>query len=242
MPVDYLGQARARHVFHRVPRESGPAHDVIDADDVGMPESRGELRLAPEAFQDAGIGRQVRVQDLDRHVALQGQIARAIHTAEPTGADLFQQLVVVAERAPQSPLETRLGEGGSGCEHLEGAGITHEVLEHLRRRVVAVLGHARERAHDDALDRRGNRLAKLTRRRDLRWVKMGRVAREGGVDICRHGIHVAGRLARFPGAHLGRHVRGARVIGRERREVGKTPVREPQVGNDALAAAVDHQG
>src|SRR5712671_165926 len=108
MALDHLGEVRARDVFHRIPGEPGATHDVEDADDVGMPQPRRELRLATEALHDAGVGGERRMQDFDRHVTLEREIARAVYAPEATGADLLQQLVVVAQRAPQAPLEPRL--------------------------------------------------------------------------------------------------------------------------------------
>ena len=206
-----------------------------------MPESRGELCLAPEALDDPGIGGQGRVQDLDRYVALEGEVARAIHTAESTGADLFQQLVVIAERAPQAPFETRLGEGWSGREHLERAGVTHEVLEHLRRRVIAVLGHARQRADDHALDGGGNRLPQLARWNDARGIRIRRVTGERSVNVRCDGVHIARRLPGLCSPDFRRHVRRVGVVRRQRRQVGQAPVGVSQIGNDALPTGVDHQ-
>src|SRR5438105_13501217 len=145
-----------------------------------MPQPGRELRLAAEALHDAGIGRERRMQDLDRHVALEREIAGAVHAPEATGTDLLQQLVVVAQRAPQASLESRFGYGRCGGEHLERARVAHEVLEHLRRRVVAVLRHARQRADDHALDGGGNRLAQLARWNDARGIRSWWVAGWGG--------------------------------------------------------------
>ncbi len=82
------------------------------------------------------------MQDLDGHVALEGQVPGAIHPPEPSCADLLEELVVVAQRATEPPLEPSLGDDRRCGEHLKRAGVGHEVLEHLGRRVVAILGHA----------------------------------------------------------------------------------------------------
>ena len=108
MALHDLRDIRARDVLHRVPGEAGAPHDVEDADDVGMPQPRRELRLAAKPLHDAGIRDQRRMQNLDRDVALEREIARAVHAPEPTGPDLLEQLVVVAQRAPQAPFEARL--------------------------------------------------------------------------------------------------------------------------------------
>src|SRR5712691_1416056 len=110
-----------------------------------MSQAGRELRLAAEALHHAGIGGECWMQDLDGYVALEREIAGSIDAPKASRANLFQQLIVVAQRAPQAALEARLRHGRCGGEHLEGPGITHEVLEHLRRRVVSILGNARQR-------------------------------------------------------------------------------------------------
>ena len=242
MALHHLCEVRSRDVFHRIPGQAGAAHNVEDTDDIGMPQPRRELRLAAKALYHPGIGGERRVQDLDRHVALEREVARAVHAPEATGTDLLQQLVVVAQRAPQPSLESRFGYGGCGGEHLERARVTHEVLEHLRRRVVAVLRHARQRADDHALDGGGNRLAQVARWNDALGIRIWWVAGESGVDVRGDAVHVACGLAGFPGTDFRRHIRRAGIIRRQRRKVGQAPVGIPQIGDDTLAAGVDHQG
>ena len=55
--------------------------------DVGMIERREQLRLAAEARKAIGLAGDGRQQDLDRDVAIQLQIACAIHLAHTAGAD-----------------------------------------------------------------------------------------------------------------------------------------------------------
>ncbi len=242
MPLDHLRQTRAGDVLHGIPGEAGAALNVVDAHDVRMPQPRRELRLPTKPLRHARVRGERGMQDLDRHVALEGQVAGAIHPPEAAGADLLEQLVVVAQCAAQPPLGPRLGDDGRGGEHLKRAGIRHEVLEHLGRRVIAILGHARQRADDDALDRHRNRRALPAGRHDARRIGVGRIAGERGVNVRGHAVHVARGLARLARADFGRHKGRARVIGLQRREVGQAPVRIAQVGDDTLAAAVDHQG
>ena len=56
MALHHLPEVRARHVFHRIPRESGATHDVVDAHDVRMAQPSGKLRFATEPLQHAWIG------------------------------------------------------------------------------------------------------------------------------------------------------------------------------------------
>src|SRR5207302_859341 len=77
-------------------------------DDARVPQPRRELRLAAEALGHGGIGGERRVEDLDRHVALEPEVARPIHPPESARADFLEQLVIVSQGAPQPSLEARL--------------------------------------------------------------------------------------------------------------------------------------
>src|SRR5437879_2388711 len=105
MALHHLCEVRSRDVFHRIPGQAGAAHNVEDTDDIGMPQPRRELRLAAKALYHPGIGGERRVQDLDRHVALEREVARAVHPPETTGTGLLQPRVVIAPCAPEPPSE-----------------------------------------------------------------------------------------------------------------------------------------
>ena len=61
--------------------------------DVRMIQRRERLRFALEAGQAIGISRERVGQDLDRDVAIQLRVARAIHLAHAAGADRRGDLV-----------------------------------------------------------------------------------------------------------------------------------------------------
>ena len=69
------------------------ARVVEDLQDVVVPQLRHRLRLALEPRLGFGLGRQVAVQHLDRHLALQAVVLRAVHDRHATLADLFDQPV-----------------------------------------------------------------------------------------------------------------------------------------------------
>ena len=85
LPVDELGDdVRARRPEPRV---------VEDLQDVLVAQLGHRLRLAFEARLRLGLAGQVLVEDLDRHLALQGLVLRAIHDRHATLAHLFDELI-----------------------------------------------------------------------------------------------------------------------------------------------------
>ena len=78
--------------------------EVVDGHDRGVVHLGDELRLALEALLD--LGRQVgRGDELDRDLAVEQRVARAIDDAHAAASELPQDLVAVGEfRADQSPV------------------------------------------------------------------------------------------------------------------------------------------
>ena len=68
-----------------------------------MAQLRGRLCLPQEAHLDCALKRQLGRKDLDRDVALETLVARAIYDAHPAAANLTVQLVVSA----QDPFDVR---------------------------------------------------------------------------------------------------------------------------------------
>ena len=71
-------------------REEGLAArllEPVDRGDVGMVERREHVRLALEAGEPLRVPRDFRGQDLDRDVAVQVRVSRAIDLAHPAGAE-----------------------------------------------------------------------------------------------------------------------------------------------------------
>ena len=90
---DQLAQGPALDHLHR--DVGGPVGltDVVDRQDVGMVESRGGARLLLEALAAVGVGGGGLRQDLDRDVAAEFGVPRAIDLAHPARAQRREDLV-----------------------------------------------------------------------------------------------------------------------------------------------------
>ncbi len=80
-------------------RRTVVAPDVVDRRDVGMVQDARGLRFLLEAAQAVRVGRERRRQHLDRDVAPEPGILRAIDLAHSTGADRLEDLVGAELRA-----------------------------------------------------------------------------------------------------------------------------------------------
>ena len=67
--------------------------DVVQSDDIGMIERRGGPRLLLEARAPGGIVREFDGQHLERDLATQAGVARAIHFAHPARPERGDDLV-----------------------------------------------------------------------------------------------------------------------------------------------------
>ncbi len=86
-PRDPLRQILTLDQLHHECTRVAGALEAVDLGDVGMIERRQRLRLALETRQPLGIAGQRRRQRLQRHVAAQRRVARAIDLAHPAGAE-----------------------------------------------------------------------------------------------------------------------------------------------------------
>ena len=87
---------RERRSFDQFQHESCNAvrfFEAVDAADVWMIQGRERLRFTLKASDTFGIVGERLGQDLDRDVAIEPRIARAIHLAHPAHADLGRDLV-----------------------------------------------------------------------------------------------------------------------------------------------------
>ena len=82
------GEARARHVLHDDARPSARFDDVVDGGDAAMIQLRGRTRFTDAADSFGGIRR---LEDLDRDIALQPRIARAVHLAAAAASERLDQ-------------------------------------------------------------------------------------------------------------------------------------------------------
>ena len=84
LPVDHLVQRLTVEQFHHEKRMALCLADVVDRTDMGMIEGRCRACFALEALPRR-VGREGLWQHLDRDVAIQPRVARAIHLAHPAG-------------------------------------------------------------------------------------------------------------------------------------------------------------
>jgi hypothetical protein len=85
---DAIGQRRPFYQFQDKGHDAVRIFETVDAADVRVVERRKHPRFAPEARDLLGVVCERLGQDLQRDVAIELRIARAVHLAQPTFADL----------------------------------------------------------------------------------------------------------------------------------------------------------
>ncbi len=143
---DRLGNPlRERVAVDELEHERRGAVDRLEAIDRGnlrMIQRRQQPRLAIEAGAPLGIGREQRRQHLDRHIAAEGRIVRAIHLAHAAGAEQPDDAI-----RTELPADQRLTLLGRRWSHqrarwpiekvLRAAGVREQRLDFLAQRFVA---------------------------------------------------------------------------------------------------------
>ena len=132
--LEHLLERASGAVLHDVVVVAIRDSDVVDGDDVGVLDARGESGLAPESLDRLAIRQRAAEEDLDREQALESGSAPEVDDAHGASAELAQDLVG-AERARgrglialrdgrhQSPAGGRLVDGGaSSVGRPRGAG------------------------------------------------------------------------------------------------------------------------
>ena len=74
--------------------------EVVNPDHVAVGDLVGEDKLLFEAGQDLGTGGHIRPDDLQGHDPVQFAVAGLVHRAHPALAEEFENLVPVAQHAP----------------------------------------------------------------------------------------------------------------------------------------------
>jgi hypothetical protein len=95
--------------------EPGTLVHRIDGNDVRMAQPRRRLGLAQEPRPDVGAVRELGWQQLDRDVALEPQVARAVDDPHPAAAELALDVVLLAEHRADARLQ--LGVFWRGVRH-----------------------------------------------------------------------------------------------------------------------------
>src|SRR2546425_760118 len=136
-------ERRPRDVLHHEVVEPALALDPIDRDDVRVVELGGGLRFLLEAAHHLLVLRHVRGEDLDRHLALQGEVVGEEHRGHPALAQQALDLVLPLDQ-PLQPL----------AQHVHAARGRRRVappyVSPSREAIAAVLGQRRVAV--DALD------------------------------------------------------------------------------------------
>ena len=91
---DLLRQGRARHVFHDQEIGAVLGIEVEHGGDPGMAQARERERLVAEARPGRGVGERAFGQELERHLALEPLVARAVDHAHAARGDGAQDAVM----------------------------------------------------------------------------------------------------------------------------------------------------
>ena len=78
--------------------------EVVDAEDVGVAQARGDPRLLAEALHEGRVARQARVDQLDRHEAIERGLIGAAHRRHPPAPQAFAQFIAPGEYLPRPSL------------------------------------------------------------------------------------------------------------------------------------------
>ena len=97
---------RERRSLHQLQHERGRGAgvlDAVDAGDVRMIERGQHTRFALESREPLGVCRERARQDLDRHIAPEARVARAVHLAHAAGTERRHHVVVAQATAGGQP-------------------------------------------------------------------------------------------------------------------------------------------
>ena len=84
---EQVAQRAAVDQFHHEEHQVAVAALVVDGDDAGVAQRRGEPCLPLEAAQERRVGDVLRAHHLDRDRALQSQVDAAVHGGHPAAGD-----------------------------------------------------------------------------------------------------------------------------------------------------------
>ena len=93
----HVGHAAAHDVLHDDVVGALLLAPVVDADDVGVVEVGGGLRLPAETLHEARVVGELREQDLDRHLPVERSVSGQVDVGHAAPRDAAQQLVTAVE-------------------------------------------------------------------------------------------------------------------------------------------------
>src|SRR5262249_13376533 len=119
------GEGVALDQLHHQERAAvGERADVVDGGDGRVLELGGDAGLVEEPGGGRRVGPVAGLQELDGHVAVEGDLAGAVDDAHPAGADLFEKFVARHRRGGCGRVRVgaarRGGEGGGPVGGLAG--------------------------------------------------------------------------------------------------------------------------
>jgi hypothetical protein len=181
LPGHHRAQRVALEVLHRdEQRPAGVLPEVVDADGVGVAELGRQLGLGVEAPDQAGVGRQLGPQDLDRDLALERDLLAAIDRAHAALAELGGDAVAPGDLAADQVtgggarrwrgqvLVGRLGGGGGAAARAAEPGVR------------IVVGTAMRTLHRASIRDRRPAVARPPIGRDKQWPGPARARNVGG--------------------------------------------------------------
>ncbi len=133
-----------KHLHHQIGQAVLRHAEVMDGDQVRVPQAAQQARLAAESRQRVGVTRGGTGHDLQRHVAIDPDLSRPIDHAHAPGAEPLQHIVAVGEPLPRQ--RVRMNDHtyrDSGALGLDGPPLTHRPA----RRGLRGLGVFGVRAH-----------------------------------------------------------------------------------------------
>jgi hypothetical protein len=151
---DELLHAAASHHAHRVERDAGPLADGEDRNDMRMIEPRRELGLTLEARVGVGVEDRIERENLQRDVAVERRLVRAVHDAHAAAAEQVAEHERIADRFLKfradfvAAARIRAGAGDDRAARAAGRG---DGVQH----------HAALRANGRHADGRGNGVVPL---------------------------------------------------------------------------------
>jgi len=107
--AEHRAQVGPRHVLEGEVGGVAVAALVVHADDAGVGEPGGRPRLAPEARDDVGPFREVRVHDLERDLAFEAAVHGSVHRCHAAARDARGDLVPLVDHMT----DERIGDGRS---------------------------------------------------------------------------------------------------------------------------------
>ncbi len=202
---DRVQAAALQHLHRQVHDAFGRLIEVVDLHRVRRAQQRRRLRLALEAADDLRIARHLRVQDLERDLAVHLRLRRAIDRAEAAFADLLlDQIAIVEQLAGQVDVDGRRRQLRHRRRRRPLLRLRRHRLRHDRLHLDRARRHRRRVAH-----RRRHRAALVGHRRAIARRAATR-RRRGRRRLGRHDRHAAALKQRL-GARAHRRLRNDRA-------------------------------